>query len=138
MICPACGQSTKEVRHGVVLPLRKLRIYDAIKAAGEIGLTSEQVTQAAYDGENRCSPNTIKAHIFQINEMLASTDFCIVAQRGDGWNSYWVLTKMDRGDPAPARFQNSASWRKVKSKKLKLMKKEEGRREKEKEKWDKK
>jgi hypothetical protein len=85
--CPTCGAPT-DIRAGVRLPARKVAIFDAIKAAGEIGISSgELMTVVYHDGQER-QQSTIKAHVWQINGILEETRFRIVS---DG--KYWSLIK---------------------------------------------
>ena len=93
MICPACGQSTKDVRYGVALSPVKARIFDAVKMANEIGVTSYEVIGLVYEGRKKPKLHTIKSHIFQINEMLANTNFRIISVQDDKKHWFWVLTK---------------------------------------------
>lgn len=77
--CPRCRQ---HMRCGVYFPPLKAEIFDAVKASGDIGIGCEELMDAVYHHDrSRPSPLTIKAHINQINEMLAGTDFQI---RADG------------------------------------------------------
>ena len=65
--CPHCGQRMAYVRDGARLPPLKARIFDAIKRAGRGGISGPDVIESlALDvGENG-----IRAHVWQINEIL--------------------------------------------------------------------
>ena len=70
-LCHACGQPLpSEVRGGVYLPPRKVRIFDTIKK--HPGITTEGVQANCYPFE--MSLNAIRVHVCQINDILASTD----------------------------------------------------------------
>lgn len=88
-VCPSCGQSTRYLRFGVLLPPVKCEIVDAIKAAGELGISSEEIVYknpppelfdegAAAELILRAKRN-VKVHIWQINEKLAETKYSIVS-----------------------------------------------------------
>lgn len=94
-VCPKCGQSIQDLRCGVRLPRNKVRIFDAIRASGEIGITSEGVIRVAYDGEEKPDVTAIKAHVSQINDLIENANVRIVAQR-EGRESFWVLIKKRR------------------------------------------
>jgi hypothetical protein len=85
--CPTCG-TPAHVRVGIRLPARKAAIFDAIKAAGEIGVSSRELVTAVYCGGEARRQSVIKSHVWQINSVLEETDFRIVS---DG--KRWLLTK---------------------------------------------
>ena len=89
--CPHCGQPLRQERVGIFLPPVKCLIFDLIKAAGDVWLNSEELAHTlAYDSPARSvSRNTIKAHVSQINDILAETDYRI---RRDGRR--WCLVKV--------------------------------------------
>jgi hypothetical protein len=57
------------VRHGVVLTRLKARIFDLIKRSD--GINASDINEQIFHG--RVQRETIKAHIWQINEALADT-----------------------------------------------------------------
>ena len=88
--CPHCRQPIAIERAGVRLPPLKAAIFDAIKAAGAIGVSTDELIARLY--ENRVvSRETIKAHVNQINDRLAETDYQIISMRG--LPALWVLIK---------------------------------------------
>lgn len=80
-----------DLRGGVKLPPVKLRIFDAIKLGGDVGLTSREVIQIAYEGKTKPYVETIKSHVCQMNEMLDGTGLRIVSEYHDKHERYWVL-----------------------------------------------
>lgn len=82
LVCPHCHQPMRYVRAGVHLGPTKTRIFDLLRAAGDVGVSSEELIFAlADDGAGPKNRNTIKAHIYQTNELLAGTDYGIVSDR---------------------------------------------------------
>jgi hypothetical protein len=73
-----CHQVIATERFGVRLPVLKARIFDAIKAAGEIGITTRELFDVIYEGARARSIATVRTHIFMINDLLEETDFRIV------------------------------------------------------------
>jgi hypothetical protein len=78
-LCPKCHQPVRHERVGVYFGPIKLRIFDLIKAAGDIGMSTEELRHSAWDSPP--SPRTVKAHLWQINEALACTDWRLVPDR---------------------------------------------------------
>jgi hypothetical protein len=68
-------------RLGVSLTPLKARIVDVIKQAGEVGISSEAVMRLLYLDRNPVSTRTIKAHVWQINDLLEATDWVIASDR---------------------------------------------------------
>jgi hypothetical protein len=68
--CPTCHQPIAEARAGVRLPVLKKRIFDAIRRAGSGGILLDDINAIVFDG--LANPVTIRNHIRQINEALAS------------------------------------------------------------------
>ena len=79
--CPECHQPIAMTRLGVRLPPLKVAILDKIKAAGELGIASEEIIADLYSDRRAVSVTTVKAHIFQINDQLVSTDWHIRSDR---------------------------------------------------------
>jgi hypothetical protein len=69
--CPHCGC---EERLRVRMSPLKARIFDAIKRAGNTGISADDLWGIAFAGRSR-SRETLKAHVWQINDMLAATDW---------------------------------------------------------------
>ncbi len=97
-ICPHCHLPMKEMRFGVVLPPLKAALFDAVKAAGDVGVsTTELITTMTEHAGRSLDAQTIKAHVFQINELLAGTDYQIRSERRGGERpnggrpAFWVL-----------------------------------------------
>lgn len=96
-VCPKCRQYIRTERLGIRLPPLKARIVDAIKAAGDSGITSRELVYEVYrDYPKSRSHLGIKAHIFQINEMLVETDWRIVADPRCGIHARWYLWRGHR------------------------------------------
>jgi hypothetical protein len=66
----------------------KAAIVDRIKAAGDIGITSEEIIADLYRDRRSVSPTTIKAHIDQINDLLMNTDWRIASD-----HRRWFLSR---------------------------------------------
>jgi hypothetical protein len=79
--CPFCHQTLGTQRLGVRLPRLKAEIVDAIKAAGDLGISRDELMHTVYRDRSCPSPATIKAHVAQLNDLLAETSFVI---RADG------------------------------------------------------
>ena len=79
--CPECKQRITTERLGVRLPPLKAAIFDRIKTAGVLGVTSEEIIADLYSDRRTVSATTIKAHIFQVNELLVETDWYIRSDR---------------------------------------------------------
>jgi hypothetical protein len=61
---------------GVALSELKLRIVDVVRRAGPDGIDADDLHAIAFSDRER-SRETLKAHIWQINDALAETDFRI-------------------------------------------------------------
>lgn len=81
--CPHCGRPMVPVRAGATLTPLKARIYDAVARAGRDGIAGDDLHMLIY-GDLRVSRYTLKAHIWQINDMLEDRSARIVGQRGHG------------------------------------------------------
>jgi hypothetical protein len=86
------------MRFGVHLPPLKVALFDVVKAAGDIGVsTTELIATLNEHLGRRLAAQTIKAHVFQINELLAGTDYQIRSERRGGEHpnggrpAFWVL-----------------------------------------------
>lgn len=94
-VCPHCHQTIAHERLGVVLTPLKAAIVDRIKRAGDIGVSSEGLVQDLYWDRKPIGKITIKSHVWQINEQLASTDWVIASDR-----RRWFLRRRRRSTAA--------------------------------------
>jgi hypothetical protein len=83
-ICPHCHQTIGAERLGVRLTPLKAEIVDKIKAAGDIGVSSIEMVHDLYRDRHLVNPTTIKAHVCQINDLLAATNWRICSD-GRRW-----------------------------------------------------
>jgi hypothetical protein len=67
------------MRFGVRLPALKAAIVDHIKAAGDIGVASDEIIADLYRDRRPIHLTTIKAHVEQINDLLLETDWRIAS-----------------------------------------------------------
>lgn len=67
--CPTCGQSMPVERLGVAMSPFKAKIFDAIQGSGKTGIPSDELYNSIFKPRSR---NCMKAHIWQINAMIAS------------------------------------------------------------------
>ena len=79
--CPHCGQTLVFVRAGVRLTPLKADIFDLIKAAGEVGVSSQEILDRAFRDRHVAGADIVKMHVYQINELLEATGFVIVSDR---------------------------------------------------------
>jgi hypothetical protein len=94
-VCPHCGQPMAHERLGVSLTPLKAAIVDRIKWAGDIGRSSESLVRELYLDRFTVSRTTLKAHVWQINELLAATDWIIESDR-----RRWFLRRRRQGNAA--------------------------------------
>lgn len=96
-VCPYCRQFIKHERCGVPLTSLKAGIFDAIKQAGDFGVTSAEILGGElYRDRRRISTHTIKAHVWQINDLLEDTNWIIRSERDCGsTESRWYLRRRD-------------------------------------------
>jgi hypothetical protein len=95
--CPTCGQYYHYVRVGVNLTSLKAMIFDKVKAAFGIGVTSQEIMDAVYfEHERPRQLAVIRTHIGQINDLLEEVDWVIVSD-GRGRNARWTLRQRLRG-----------------------------------------
>jgi hypothetical protein len=80
-VCQHCHQPIAHERLGVRLTPLKAAIVDAIKRAGDLGKSSESLMRELYFDRKPVSMTTLKAHVWQINELLAATDWVIESDR---------------------------------------------------------
>jgi hypothetical protein len=79
--CPRCHQSVDDIRLGVRLTPLKASLFDRIKAAGDIGISTTQIIQEVYRDRSLIKDTTIKSHVNQINDLLAGTEWRIHSDR---------------------------------------------------------
>lgn len=62
------------MRSPQLTPLKQ-RIYDLVKVAGAEGITAADIVRRAYEGRGRFPDRkTVKSHVSQINDWLATTN----------------------------------------------------------------
>jgi hypothetical protein len=87
--CPQCHRPLGSARLGVILPQLKAEIFDHIKAAGDLGISSEDLIGGElYRDRRQVQPSAIKAHIFQLNELLIDSGWRITSDR-----KRWTLVR---------------------------------------------
>jgi hypothetical protein len=92
--CPHCHKPLAELRAGVLLPPLKARIFDAIEAAGERGISSRDLIGSIY--HDRPAPRamqTVRSHIIQINDRLTRKSGVRIKSLE---RRRWTLTKIRR------------------------------------------
>src|SRR5262245_5933232 len=94
--CTACGQPMRYERLGVHMTPLKAEIFDAIKAAGDDGVPSIELRHNFPSKTKPAALSTIKAHVWQLNNLyLPGTDWLIVSE-GRGANHRWYLRRRPR------------------------------------------
>ena len=74
--CRLCGQAQPEIRLGVRLTPFKARLFDLVQRGSVDGISSDDLFSLLYpDGGG--SRQTLKAHVWQINEMIADEGYRI-------------------------------------------------------------
>src|SRR5262245_42967317 len=90
MRCDRCGQALPEIRLGVRLTAFKARLFDLVRRSGIDGIHSDDLYSLLYpDGGG--SRHTLKAHIWQINELIADEGYRI-----EGRSSFYRLVNIRR------------------------------------------
>jgi hypothetical protein len=80
--CALCRQPIFTERLGVRLTPLKAGILDAIKRAGELGITSVEIVGGpVFADRERPNSDSIKSHVWQINDQLDGTPWIIVSDR---------------------------------------------------------
>lgn len=96
MLCPKCGQPLPPVNRACVwLPALKGKIFDFIDR--HAGITAEGI--AYHVG---VKPNTVRQHIWQINELLAATDVRIICDRAKWAPGDYRVTRSKNDKPQKA------------------------------------
>jgi len=89
VFCPTCHRPMPpETRAGVRLTPLKARIFDVVRRAGVDGISGADINAIIFGG--RASLDTVKAHVWQINDLLEETGIAI---RGDG-GSFRIVERM--------------------------------------------
>jgi hypothetical protein len=88
-LCPHCRQPLINTRLGVRLSPIKARIFDAVRRAGDAGVSRESLERLIYD--RPVSDKNVKAHVLQINEMLAHTEWSIRSDFAGRHRSYHLV-----------------------------------------------
>lgn len=78
--CECCGQPLV-TRLGVRLTPLKAELFDLVEKAGKAGIGSEALAVRVLAPHQR-SRSTVGQHIYQINDLLGSTDYEIRAGQG--------------------------------------------------------
>lgn len=81
--CPHCGAVLKFNRVGIRLTPIKARLFDLIKASGDIGTSLTELASTVYPQASSPSRyvDSVKSHINQMNDILVETEYRIVADR---------------------------------------------------------
>jgi hypothetical protein len=77
--CPHCHQPISTMRLGVRVTPKKAALLDAIKRSGDVGISSEELRSMLW--ERAVCIETVKSHVFQLNELLEETDWIIRSDR---------------------------------------------------------
>jgi hypothetical protein len=85
--CPYCDQALPNTRLGVKVGPVKARLFDLIQRGGEDGVTNRDLSDIL-----GIARETVKAHVFQLNEHLAGTDYQI---KGGVWG--YRLVREEQG-----------------------------------------
>jgi len=101
--CPHCHQPISTERLGVRLPPLKAAIFDLIEASGDGGISSAAIIFSdIYKDRRRARGTAIKAHVFQINELIEHTTYVIISDR-----RRWFLVRRQSKKPRPTRVLTS-------------------------------
>jgi hypothetical protein len=94
--CPKCHQPLRTERFGVPMPPLKARIFDAVKAAGDSGISTRELFNVIYESARAPrSIATVRTHILMINDLLEETDLRIVCT-GRSKYALWSLVRRPR------------------------------------------
>jgi hypothetical protein len=80
--CECCGQPIV-TRLGVRLTPLKADLFDLVEKSGKAGISAEALAERVLAPHQR-SRNTVNQHIYQINDLLGSTDYELRAGQGGG------------------------------------------------------
>jgi hypothetical protein len=91
-LCPRCKQPLpSSSREGIYLPAKKAAIYDCI--SNHPGITIEEII--GHLDDDAISANTIRQHIYQINNMMAATDVQIISGDGVGQRGCYRIVRTE-------------------------------------------
>lgn len=80
--CATCGQRLPDIRAGVKLTPLKALIFDIVKNAGDDGIEWDDLFRMIWkDHPNPLQRKCLKAHIWQINDLLEDSGLRIVGQK---------------------------------------------------------
>jgi hypothetical protein len=103
--CPHCHKPLVGTRAGVRLTALKAKIFDAIVAAGDAGLTAREIMVEVYRGrELPADVAVIRNHIMWINKLLGEVDCRIKCKK-----RRWFVENAPQGRRAAQEFTASAS-----------------------------
>src|SRR5262245_21829956 len=88
MRCDYCGQAVPEIRLGVRFTPFKARLFDLVRRSDVDGIHSDDLHSLLYP-DGGASRDTLKAHIWQINELIADEGYRI-----EGRGSFYRLVNM--------------------------------------------
>jgi hypothetical protein len=80
--CPYCHQPVRGLRLGIYLSPRRAQVFDAVKAAGEGGISCSDLAE-----QFKLTRSGVRAHIEQINNLLEETHWKISNFPGGGSKS---------------------------------------------------
>jgi hypothetical protein len=79
--CPYCNQPLPEIRLGIRFTPLKARIFDLIQRGGRDGIDRVDLFDIVFGNQERKrSYRTLKAHIYQINELIEDEGYRIVGR----------------------------------------------------------
>lgn len=84
MQCPYCGSKMKGKAALPFIPPRRMRIYDAVIAAGKAGISSANLLLVFY-GDKKPPPGgaiVLRVNIHELNKIIAPIGHCIVGRQG--------------------------------------------------------
>ena len=80
-LCRHCGRPLPEVRLGVPLSKLKAHIFDVVRRAGVDGIDGDELRAIVF-ADREVGPATLKAHTFQINDLIADAGHRIAGGGG--------------------------------------------------------
>lgn len=79
-VCPKCGRPLQPKRFGISLTPLKASIVDMVQHGGEDGFPVDEIFKTLFRDRD-VSRETLKTHVWQINELLADEGYKIVVVR---------------------------------------------------------
>jgi hypothetical protein len=92
--CPHCQGWVYRTREGVRLTPIRAEVYDIIARAGSEGIKARAIQERLF--WNPLSLNTIRVHIFEINELLEETSFQIISAPSGHFAKYYLRPRVVR------------------------------------------